>query len=402
MAGGVGFVVYEVMDGNPSVIESAQIPTFIGLTKITGSTAGTASEQITFAPLSTETAASTSDPVPRFASTLPGSDCTQLQDCDASYFPKLTYNAPSLAFAALAGGAGWHPKYVQIHNAGGGVMSWGVSVTYKDGADWLTVSPASGVNNGGFRVDAFPQKLQPGVYEAAITIDAGPFAGTRTLPVRFTVTGLPALPSDSGPEVGRATIGSVTNGATFLSGPLAPGSIGTIKGSNLAGQQVSVTFDGLAAKLYYTSADQINFVVPPELGSKSEAQLVVSIDGRPSEPRTVALAGIAPGIFANGILNQDNSVNGAQSPAPVGSVIQIFATGLVSPATGRIWAKIHDRDQLVPQYAGQAPGLTGVDQVNVAIPGDLPGMVTEVLVCASPAANPELQFCSPPVRVALQ
>lgn len=403
LANGSGYAVYEVMDSNPSVIESAHIPTFLGLASIRGGTAPVATAEVFFAPVSTERNASATEPAPRFAAVAPGSDCRILQDCESGYFPKLTITAPPLVFSALAGSFGWRPKYVQVHNKGGGVMSWTASVTYKNGSGWLMVDPPSGINGGGFRIDALPQKLEPGIYEAEIVIDAGPFAGSRTLPVHFTVTALPPNTDPVPPPASPAVeIASVTNGATFAPGPLSPGSIGTIKGSNLAGNRVSVAFDGIAADLLYTSADQINFVVPAELASKSEAQLVVTVDDRASAPRAVALAAIAPGIFAGGILNQDNSRNGSSTPAEVGSVIQIFITGLVSSETGRVWVKIHDRDQLVPLYADRAPGLPGVDQVNARIPFDLPAMTTEVVICASPAADTQKQFCTPPAPLTLK
>ena len=77
----------------------------------------------------------------------------------------------------------------------------------------------------------------------------------------------------------------------------------------------------------------------------------------------------APAIFSGAILNQDYSQNKPSSPAPTGSVIQIFLTGL--PATG-VTGKIHDRDNLTPYYAGPAPGFVGVQQVNLVVPADLP------------------------------
>ena len=103
----------------------------------------------------------------------------------------------------------------------------------------------------------------------------------------------------------------------------------------------------------------------------------------------------APGIFTIGatglrqaaVLNQDNSVNGASSPAARGSVIQIYATGegQTSPAgiDGRIarggslpkpllpvqvWV---DGKQAEVHYAGAAPDeVAGLFQLNVRIPPD--------------------------------
>ena len=110
----------------------------------------------------------------------------------------------------------------------------------------------------------------------------------------------------------------MVNAATFAATPLVPGSLGTIKGSNLAGQSVAVTFDGLAAVLLYTSASQINLQVPAGLGAKTSATMVVTVDGSASAPQTVTLAPAGPSIFTGGVLNQDYSANArATPPRPV-------------------------------------------------------------------------------------
>ena len=103
----------------------------------------------------------------------------------------------------------------------------------------------------------------------------------------------------------------------------------------------------------------------------------------------------SPAIFAGGVLNQNYSGNGPSSGAVPGSVIQIFATGL--SGAGSITAHIHDRDIAVPYYAGPAPGLPGVQQVNLVIPEDLAAMTTEVYVCATGATK----TCSTPVPLTI-
>src|SRR5262249_53226451 len=143
------------------------------------------------------------------------------------------------------------------------------------------------------------------------------------------------------------------------------GSLGTLMGSHLSGKSVAVTFDGAAANLLYTSESQINFQLPMELGSKTSASMVVNVDGSNSAPMVVALAPAWPSIFAGGILNQDNSVNATGAAAPAGSVLQIFATGI--PAGATVSAQIGGRGNLIPLYAGPAPTVPGVQQVNVAV-----------------------------------
>jgi uncharacterized protein (TIGR03437 family) len=181
----------------------------------------------------------------------------------------------------------------------------------------------------------------------------------------------------------------VVNAATFASTPLVAGSLATLMGSNLNGKAVAVTFDSLAATVLYNSATQINLQVPEGLASKSSASLVVTVDGSASAPQTVMLAPAWPAIFAHGVLNQDNRENTAASPAAAGTVLQIFATGI--PASAAVSAKIAGRDGLVPLYAGPAPAVPGVQQVNVVVPADLSAQATQLVICASAGGQP---YCS--------
>jgi uncharacterized protein (TIGR03437 family) len=158
----------------------------------------------------------------------------------------------------------------------------------------------------------------------------------------------------------------------------------------LGGKVVSVTFDGLAATLLYTGASQINLQVPPGLGSKTTATLVVTVDGVSSAPATVQLAPAWPAIFAHGVLDQNNQENTAAAPSAAGGVLQVFATGI--PAGATVTAQVAGRTGLIPLYAGAAPGVPGVQQVNVAVPGDLAPQTTQLILCASVGGQ---QYCSP-------
>jgi len=385
LSGGSGYVVYEVVDSSPLLRESAQFPTFLGLPPLAGGDPVIARWSVTLAPVSTVATASASAPVPRFAAVTPASDCAALGDCNAAYFPRLVVDAtPPLEYSGVAGG-GHQVGYVRIVNEGGGILIWRVILTYQDGSGWLRVDRTEGFGNATIRVDALPANVAPGTYRASLTVDAGPLAGSRTLPIVLRVS--PPAP----PPVEPPQITALTNAATFLTGPVAPGSLATLFGSRLAGGSVSVAFDGVAARLLYVSASQINLQVPAELSGRSSAEVVVTVDGIRSAPYRLALAEVAPGIF--GILNQDNTVNGPGAPALPGSVVQIFATGL--PADGRgASVRIHDREITAPLYWGPAPGLAGVQQINAVVPEDLPAMTTEVRVCAA-------GVCSPPVPLVL-
>jgi uncharacterized protein (TIGR03437 family) len=188
------------------------------------------------------------------------------------------------------------------------------------------------------------------------------------------------------------------NGASFAPGFVAPGSIATIFGTKFTGAIVSVTFDGIPAKVFFSNDTQLNVMIPMELGDRTSAKLVVTVDGLPSAPQGISLAPFSPAIFKNGILNQDYSVNTVGSGAQPGTVIQIFATGLAG--NGAITAKIGDRVIEQPNYRGPAPGLLGVQQVNVALPPDLTGPTANVSVCGG--AKLDEAVCSPAIQVMLQ
>lgn len=400
LSNGAGYAVYEVVDTNNLVRQSAQIPTFLGLPPVAGGSAVLAQESVSFAPVSSVNVADAQAPVPRFAAVAPAADCQAMGDCDASFRPKLSITAPAIQFSAMVGGAAFEgPGYIPVQNPGGGVMSWTASVNYKSGSGWLTLDPASGYNYGSVRVWAHPEKLAAGTYEAAVIIDAGPYSGTAGIPVTLVVKPLSTTPAPPiQPAQFPVVISGVTNAASLQPGAVAPNSLVIVSGSGFSGKNVSVTFDGSPSTIFAAAATQLYVVVPAGVGSKGPAQLVVTVDGASSAAAAVPITPIAPAIFPGGVVNEDNTVNAQASPAPAGSTVSIFATGLPVEG-GTVWAKIHDRDRLVPSFAGAATGLPGMQRVAVAVPGDLPAMDSEVRVCALDANG--LPVCSAPVKITL-
>lgn len=389
LTNGAGVAVYEVVDASPSTQESAQFPTFLSLAPFSGASVQT-SENVSFAPVSTVFTATAADPIPRFVAVTPQPDCTIVGDCNAAYFPRLSVLESSLQYTATAG-SNTQTNYLVIQNASGGVLNWNATLTYQNGSGWLNISPTSGENNGGIRVDAIPGTLVPGTYNATLTVDAGPMAGTKAIPITLSISA--ALP----PAVPLPIVTSAVNGATFAAGPLTPGSIATIMGSNFSGTGLSVTFDGTPSQILFSNATQINILVPAALATKTSSQLIVSVNGVASVAESIALAPFAPGIFQNGVLNEDYSLNGPKHPAALGSIIQIFATGL--SGSGVISATIGGQSVAQPYYAGPAPGLPGVQQIDLLVPLALGGTTANVSVCGG-ATSAQLT-CSPSAAVAL-
>jgi uncharacterized protein (TIGR03437 family) len=403
LTNGAGFAVYEVIDANPAAAESAQFPTFIAMPNVTAP--ATAQETISLAPVSSVLTASTSAPVPRFAATSPASDCSIVGDCQAGYFPKLSASTSSLNLTAFSGGLSASNVYIAVDNVAGGIMNWSASAGYNQGSGWLTLSPNSGQNDGTIILSANAQGLAAGTYTATVTVSAGPLAGTAAFQVTLTVKALSTGGTGSGgggtgtgtgggtgggTTTPAVTVNSVVSAANFASGPLVGGSLSTVLGSNLAGKTVAVTFDGNAATLLYASASQINLQVPAAVASQDTSTMVVTVDGASSAPQTLPVSAAWPAIFSGGVLNQDYSVNGPGLGAKPGDVLQIFLTGI--PANATVTAIVGGQTNVTPLYAGPAPGIPGVQQVNVAVPaGAGGGGSTQVAVCAMAGVR---QFCS--------
>jgi uncharacterized protein (TIGR03437 family) len=383
---GGAFAVYEVVDSNQFTVESAQFPTFLGLAANAVQVAVQTAESVTYAPVSVVGTASASAPIPRFLAVLPKSDCGIIGDCGALYYPQLSVSTNPLQFTLPAGS----PNQVlglPVLNAGGGVLYWSATVTYTSGSGWLTISPASGMNNSSISVYANPGNLAVGTYQATITVSGGT-AGQQTVPVTLTITAA----TDPGPK-----IVSVVNAATFAQAPVVPGSLATILGSALTGKNVSASFNGLAAAVSFSSATQINLLVPAALASLSSAQLSVSVDGQTSLPLTVPVAQFEPGIFSGAVLNQDSTVNSISNGAAGGSEIYFYATGL--SGAGTISVRIGTTELTNLDYAGPAPGFPGVQQINVTIPAGLGGMTTQLYACGT---SNGVEVCSLAVPLTLK
>ena len=394
LSGGAGYAVYEVVDAGAARQETAQFPTFIGLSGVTAATV--AQERISLAPVSSVAGASASAAVPRFAA-LPAipSDCGILGDCGASYFPQLTAPTTPIALTAVAGGEmTGHNGYIPVNNTGGGLMNWTASTEYLSGTGWLELSPTSGQNHTSIIVTADAKNLAAGTYQANIILNGGS-AGSVTIPVVLTVTAAPPPPPP--PTAPAVVVSKVVNAATFEATPLVAGSLGTVMGSHLSGDHVTAAFDGDAAALLYTSESQINLQVPLQVQGKTSASLVVTVDGVSSEQVVVALAPAWPSVFANGVLNQDNTINSASAGAAPGSVLQIFATGI--PSGAAVSAEIAGHENLIPQYAADAPTVPGVQQVNVAVPDDVAPSTTQLVICALTGGQ---QYCSAAVAITVR
>jgi uncharacterized protein (TIGR03437 family) len=222
------------------------------------------------------------------------------------------------------------------------------------------------------------------------------------------------LPFSIGPAPGPL---AAVNAASSQTG-LAPGTIATLYGSNLAGSTVhavsapplpftlggttlSLPFSPLA--LFYVSPLQINFQVPFLQVFGSQQTTLTVTQGELSSTFTITLVPYAPALFtvnsqgsgqAAALLNSTGGLaapNGAflgSRPAQRGEVVALFCTGLgsVSDAPDPGAPALSDplsRTLATPtvtlggqlatvSFSGLAPGYVGLYQVNIRVPDAAP------------------------------
>ncbi|MEO8367864.1 MAG: cellulase family glycosylhydrolase [Candidatus Solibacter sp.] len=202
-------------------------------------------------------------------------------------------------------------------------------------------------------------------------------------------------------------IASVAGG---FAGPVAAGEIVAIYGQGIGPDQgvnaaydaegrlprdlgeTQVMFDGLAAPLFYVGAFQVNVQVPWEIAGQSSTVVRLTYRGVASNAATLNAVAAVPdllttlGTFQAAALNQNGAVNDAMSPAERGSIVSFFAVGLgqTIPASSTGARAISIGGMASPVsvrigglaaeilYAGPAPGLVGVTQINARVPEKTP------------------------------
>ncbi len=145
----------------------------------------------------------------------------------------------------------------------------------------------------------------------------------------------------------------ITNAANFLAGPVVPGELFTLFGVGLGPAQgvyfqmsngkvptslagTRVLFDGVAAPVLYSQANQVNAMVPFSVAGKKTTQVTVEYNGTTTAASTLSVVDGSPGLFTmNGsgkgqavAANQDGTLNSASKPAAAGSIIRLYATGI--------------------------------------------------------------------------
>jgi len=229
---------------------------------------------------------------------------------------------------------------------------------------------------------------------------------------------------------------SIVNAADNQSGTLAPNTIGTIYGQNLAygtqslsqdevqGGVLPTVFPGTGARiiigsvlanLIYVSPTQINFLVPPNL-IPGTVNLNVVVDSWAGPSIAIQIAAASPALFQldaqNAIATEaDGTLITPASPARPGDIVILYATGLGYTAPPVVYSQIPKMAALIVQsatfivqfngvpmdpggiiYAGIAPGFAGLYQINLVLPDVLPPDPAIQMVIGTQASPASVQL----------
>lgn len=221
-------------------------------------------------------------------------------------------------------------------------------------------------------------------------------------PAQAVITG--SVPANAVPLI--APNGAVHPYDPETGGPLAPGTIMSIYGTNLSsatGQpsaiplptsfnNTSVIIGGVTAPLFYVSPSQINAQIPYQLGGNNQYQVIVTTNGAVSAPQPIQLAQATPGIaaFPDGTViaqHADGSLVSATSPATPGEYLVMYLLGLgdtntpvtsgdASPSSPLAEpldtpTLLLNNSPIPVAFSGLTPGLVGLYQMNFQVPAGL-------------------------------
>jgi hypothetical protein len=212
--------------------------------------------------------------------------------------PALSVTPTSLSFSGTQGGSNPAAKTLTVANTGGGTMSW----TASDDASWMSVSPASGTNNGTVTVTPNISGLAAGTYTGTVTVDAGTATGSpASIPVTLTV----APPPPPVLSVSPATM-------TFTA---------TQGGTNPAAQNASVTNTG-SGSLDVSVSDDASWLTVTPATATAPATLSVAPN----------ISGLTAGTYTATVTVTATTPGATGSPKTIGVTLNVVppaSSGLV-------------------------------------------------------------------------
>ena len=305
----------------------------------------------------------------------------------------LSASPASLAFSYHSdGGPVPAPQTVSVNSSGAPL-----NVTATSNANWLSVTPETGITPASLSLAVNPAGMTPGRYTGQVNVTSG--GRSVTLEVAFTVTA--PLP----------TITRVVSSASYKDGPLAGGQIIAIFGEFIGPEPpatqeldengkvattlggVRVMFSGYPAALTFVSSKQAKAIVPYAIAKRTGAAVWVQYQGLRSNAMQIDLAPSAPGILTldesgigQGIVsNQDGTANSESNAAARGTTVTINITGEGETDPAGVDGRMHSNDSLpkavlpvavlingqparVVDYSGTPNLVSGNSRIIVEVP----------------------------------
>jgi uncharacterized protein (TIGR03437 family) len=175
-------------------------------------------------------------------------------------------------------------------------------------------------------------------------------------------------------------------------GPATPVSqqlVNGVFGTQLAG--TTVTFNGISAPILYTSATQVNAIVPYEMAAATTANVTLNYQGQSFTAAAVPISASVPAVFTSSggqaaAYNQDGTLNSLSNPAQQGSTITFFLTGegqTRPPGVDGQITPLPPAAAIIPllpytvYLSGQVAGSTGLPALTYG--AEAPGMVAGIM-----------------------
>lgn len=198
----------------------------------------------------------------------------------------------------------------------------------------------------------------------------------------------------------EAAITMTLNGASFVTGTVAPSSTAIAQGMNLSNDTVTVpgpnfptvlngvrvTVAAMPARIVSISPTRVDFILPDNIAPADLVEVLINNNGAISRGR-VKVQNAAPGIFTTtgdgagtavykcGRVNPDTSITFTDPPCSIGpegnrNVIRIFGTGWRN--ANSVTVKIGDTE-LTTTFDGGLPGVPGTDIIEARLDPALAG-----------------------------
>lgn len=233
---------------------------------------------------------------------------------------------------------------------------------------------------------------------------------------------------------------SDVSGASFSSAAVAPDSIVSAFGTNLAAGTASTVTAALSsslantavtitdstgaqrtAPLFFVSPKQVNYLLPPETAPGPATVTITGANGS-STMATLQVAPMSPGLFsANGNgqgvaaanllriradgsrsfepVAQLDQASGQYVPVPINLgpssdqlYLSFYATGVRGRAANSVISVAMNDQRIVPDYAGPQGQFSGLDQVNVRLPRTLDHRTINVVLVVDQKTSNSVQI----------